>query len=168
MIAGLIAFGLAACGSDSNEEGLLSSADADQLLAALDTIGGQADAGNCLSAANGAQDLATQIETQLDNLDPDLQGILIEGTERLAFLARDPETCQGANTETDTTQTTEAPTQTTPPETQTQIQTQTQTQTQTTPPDQGGDQGDQGGGGQDGGGGGNNGSGGASPGGSGQ
>jgi hypothetical protein len=126
---------IASCGGSGGKD-LIPGATASQLDEALDQIEQLADDGQCSDAASSAEQVATQLETQQSDINPELKQALVDGFQRVQVLASDPATCSSVSTQETTTEETTTEEQTTTEETTPPPETQTETQppnTQTTP-----------------------------------
>lgn len=143
------AMALVSCGDGGSDEGLLPGDTASEIVANLDTVEELAASGDCASAAATVEQVAAQIDSLPDSVDPQLRNALVDGTQQLVDVVNRPGSCEPAtttettttDTETDTdtditeTETTEPEQTTTEPEpTTTQTTTAVPTTTQTQPP----------------------------------
>ncbi len=130
------ALGLSACGDDEPEPSIPSS-DAQTLMATLEEIQANVDAGSCLVAGDKVDELRSEIDDLPDEVDEDLRGGLENGADRLSILVNDPDQCERPEEPETTTQETitEETEPTTTEETTTEETTTEQTQptTPTTP-----------------------------------
>ncbi len=127
--------GLSACGDDEPEPSIPLSG-AQTLIATLEEIQANVDAGSCLVAADKVDELRSEIDDLPDEVDEDLRGELENGADRLSILVNDPDQCERPEEPETTTEetTTEETDPTTTEETTTeQTTTETQPTTPTTP-----------------------------------
>ena len=92
MAAFACALALAACGGES-DEGTIPQGDGDEILAQLEEVEAQVEAGECDDAQVTAGAVADAIASLPDEVDGELRQTLITASGRLLEQTRNPEQC---------------------------------------------------------------------------